>query len=44
MKTDQTLAAVVIVGILLFAGHALSRVDACRQIGDKSITCAIGFE
>ncbi len=44
MKTDQTLAAVVIVGLILFAGHALLRVDTCRQIGNKTIACAIGLE
>lgn len=44
MQTDQILAVMMIAALILFAGYALSRVDTCRQQGNKTILCAIGFE
>lgn len=44
MGAEKALVAVVIVGMICFAGFAVSRADLCRAAGNKSIACAVGLE
>lgn len=44
MDVEKALVAIAIIGLICFAGFAVSRADVCRAAGNKSIACAIGLE
>jgi hypothetical protein len=45
MISVDKLVAVVFVGALIFmVGHAQSRFDQCKAIGQKNIDCVLSFD
>lgn len=44
MSTDKVLAVVLIAGLIFVVGHAQSRFDKCRALGQKNIDCVLSFD
>jgi hypothetical protein len=44
VSTDKVFAVILIVGIVFMVGHAQSRFDKCRSMGQKNIDCVLSFD
>ena len=43
MKGSTIFFIAFVVGVVLVVGQAQSRFDSCKQIGQKTIACALGL-
>ena len=43
MKGSAIFFIVFVVSVVLVVGHAQSRFDTCKQMGQKTIACALGL-
>lgn len=44
ISTDKVVAFVLIAGLIFMVGHAQSRFDKCRALGQKNIDCVLSFD
>jgi len=44
MDAEKTTLLVILVSLLFLVGHAQSRFDICRNMGQKNIGCVLSFE
>ncbi|MBW4465778.1 MAG: hypothetical protein KME07_10120 [Pegethrix bostrychoides GSE-TBD4-15B] len=44
IEADKIILLVILVGLVFLVGHAQSRFDICRRIGQKNIGCVLKFE
>jgi hypothetical protein len=44
VSADKVFAVFLIAGLVFLVGHAQSRFDKCRSIGEKNIDCVLSFD
>lgn len=44
MSGEKVLLIVILVGLIALAGHAQSRFDYCKRLGQKTIGCVLQFD
>lgn len=40
---DKIVLLAIVVGLVFLVGHAQSRFDLCRSMGEKNMGCVFGF-
>jgi hypothetical protein len=45
LKTDgdKIVLLAIVIGLVFFVGHAQSRFNLCRSMGEKNMSCVFGF-
>lgn len=44
VSADKIFAFVLVAGLIFIVGHAQSRFDKCRELGQKNIDCVLSFD
>lgn len=44
ITTDKVFAVILVAGLIFIVGHAQSRFDKCRALGQKNIDCVLSFD
>mgnify|MGYP006910490360 CR=1 FL=1 len=44
MDAEKVTVLVILVGLVFLVGHAQSRFDICRNMGQKNIGCVLKFD
>jgi hypothetical protein len=43
MRTDQVVVVVALIGLFLLVGYVQSRIETCRSLGQKTISCVLSI-